>query len=228
MKLPKINSFKLNKGLVIKIINILSLVFAVGAIFLSYLLYTKRAELYNTNNEMAAAINKASVILDKNSGTKTSGKISIDAVKNSYETPIVLQTFKKQANDVVSQRDAMGTAMEKISKDTPGAEGLSKDSFNSITSYNKSIETLLKSSDDLGKLRSKLANYLITLAKTLNIQLANEDKLTKEPSSKEYEDALKLLNDNASLLVEKAQTNKNEVATVLDNLGKLKLNCTNL
>jgi myosin heavy subunit len=223
MKLPKFNSLKINKELALKIINVLSLLFAITAITLSYLLFTKRIELFDSNNQMASTINRASTILDKNSGTQISKQISSEAVKNSYKTPTALMAFQKQASSVITQRNQMGAAMEKIAKETPGAEKLVTVNFNNITSYKKSIEELLKSSDDFAKMRYALANKIIDLSQTLKVQLKNEEKFAKSPTAQDYSSAFIQLNGKAAQLTNELQLSKDEASKVKNNLTKLQI-----
>jgi chromosome segregation ATPase len=223
MKLPKFNSLNMNKELVLKIISILSLLFAITAITLSYLLFTKRIELFDNNNKMASTINRASIILDKNSGTKLSRQISEEAVKKSFETPTALLAFQKQANNVIAQRNAMGAAMEKIAKETPGAENIVTANFNNVISYKKSIEELLKSSDDFAVLRNELANKILNLSETLEVQLKNEKNFANAPTAKDYTSAFQQLNEKASQLTKDVQAGKDEITTVRSNLGKLQI-----
>ena len=221
MKLSKFNSLKINKELTLKIINILSLVFAIVAIALSYLLSTKRAELFKSNNEMASAINKTSSILDKNSGTKISGKISAETLKESYKNPTALQVFQKQANSIVSQKNDLGTAMEKIAKIVPGATSLTSANFTNTASYKQSIESLLKSSNEYTKRRLSLLKNITDLSGILDIKIKNESELRNAPTIKGYQAAFKQLIEAASSINKNNESEKNEIASVKNELGKL-------
>jgi DNA repair exonuclease SbcCD ATPase subunit len=221
MKFFKFNLPKIKRELILKIVVTCSLVFVLIALLLSVLLFNKGYELFKNNDQLASLINKSSAKLDQNSGTKTSIQIPVSELKKSYKNPQILQNYQKQIDNIMLQRNALGAAMENLSKKVPGAEGLTTAKFINLDSYENSIDNLLKSSVNYAKLQSLFADNVVILSEVLNVPLVDQKKLKTMPTPKEYEVAFKQLTDKASSINKELELNEDELSNLKSKFDKL-------
>ena len=99
-----------------RLVCILSLLLAVAVFGISFLLFQKREQLVKGWEKLGASITASSVAMDKGSGTDYAKKLTPEALKHTKyaELDTVLPPFKKQTDDIVSQRNDLAGSMVKV------------------------------------------------------------------------------------------------------------------
>lgn len=159
-------------GIVNRIINGLIAVLAIVSVIFGYMLFEKREQLIKRGDMMAQAINNVASKLDSGSGTSYAEKLQLlkleldpkkdpNAQKNAEKTlyhtnyknlQSVLEPFKKQALDIIEQRDTLGAALNDVAIKLEIPETYTPAQFNEIKSYKEKKSSLL---DNVAKINER-------------------------------------------------------------------------
>ncbi|MEM4247849.1 MAG: hypothetical protein QXH80_01160 [Candidatus Nanoarchaeia archaeon] len=159
-------------GIVNRIINGLIAVLAIVSVIFGYMLFEKREQLVKRGDIMAQVINNVASKLDSGSGTSYAEKLQLlkleldpqkdpNAQKNAEKTlyhtnykhlQSVLEPFKKQALDIIEQRDTLGSALNDVAVKLEIPETYTPAQFNEIKSYKEKKTSLL---DNVAKVNER-------------------------------------------------------------------------
>ena len=148
-----------------KFLNIMVFILAVAAVVFGCMLFLKREELRKRGDTMATMINRVAGILDRNSGSEVSKKLSTSKLEldptlspsaaanskislyhdNYKNLSTVLKSFENQAEDIIKQRDILSTTLHNIvsSLEIPQDDNFAPMEFESIKTYEEKKEELL-------------------------------------------------------------------------------------
>jgi len=217
-----------------KILNILVCVLAICAVVFGYILFQKRQELRSRGDRMAEMINTVSGILDKSSGTKfalslsprqleldqnINPKASENAKKSLYHDNYqnianVLAPFKRQANDIVTQRDILGDTLYKsmVALDAPQPDTFAASGFQEISSYPEKTEALLGVTQKINTRDNALIKQIVATASLIGFTM--DDVALK--SFDDYATSLEEFGKKVALLKTRTATYEQHIKKVCD------------
>ena len=153
-------------GILNRVINILILLAAIAAVVFSYMLFSKRNELTDGWQKMAAAINATAATLDDKSasGTKAAQELAADKLRHTQYANLdqVLPKLKDNAARIVRQRNDLAQSLQRMAN-TLEITGVNAKDFQNVTSYenkdkdfSSKISAFKRNRDDV------FANYVRT------------------------------------------------------------------
>ena len=153
-------------GILNRVINILILLAAIAAVVFSYMLFSKRNELTDGWQKMAAAINATAAALDDKSasGTKAAQELAADKLRHTQYANLdqVLPKLKDNAARIVRQRNDLAQSLQRTAN-TLEITGVNAKDFQNVTSYenkdkdfSSKISAFKRNRDDV------FANYVRT------------------------------------------------------------------
>lgn len=142
---------------------------------LLWLLNGKVITLREDKSLMAETINRASMIMDKNSGTSYAKELTIESLvgKETFQTTLPILT--KQATVLVKERDALAKALGSISSLIDSTSQQKESAFSDVNSYEQSSKTVYDLSKKLMDANGKLANFVIDIADTLQQSIPDKN-----------------------------------------------------
>ena len=189
MKSIKMN-FKMSPSLLYKIINICSLVFAILSIVLAYSLYEKRKELIDNNKILANAINKASVAMDKDSGTKVAKFVRTSSLTNAKDINITIIQFNKQLNGIINQRNTLAKTLDLISTSLILPQKFTVKEFKKIASYKKANTGLMKLINSVNNRNDNYIEFFTKASKDIGYVVNQKDFINKNKNLAGYQKEL--------------------------------------
>ena len=153
-------------GILNRVINILILLAAIAAVVFSYMLFSKRNELTDGWQKMAAAINATAATLDDKSasGTKAAQELAADKLRHTQYANLdqVLPKLKDNAARIVRQRNDLAQSLQRTAN-TLEITGVNAKDFQNVASYenkdkdfSSKISAFKRNRDDV------FANYVRT------------------------------------------------------------------
>lgn len=181
-------------GMLNRIVNIAVLVLAIIAVIFGTLLFKKREELRKRGDKMAETINNVAKILDTNSGTKYADsliysrlelnsekdpKAAENAKKSLYHNNYanlenVLVPFKKQSQDVIDQRNVLGTTLKNIATTLEIPETFGEDEFRDIATYNEKQNQLVSLIQKVNQRDNALVDQIANSAQVVGFTIDKE------------------------------------------------------
>jgi len=133
-----------------KIVNIILCVLilllaAVSAVF-SYFLFEKRSQFVTGWAKMAETMNKTASALDRNSGTKIASKLTAQALAHENYSNIdsLLPELPKLGAQVITERDALASALSNISRSIQMAELVQPGKLQDLNTYSVQKDRVVK------------------------------------------------------------------------------------
>ncbi len=181
-------------GLLNRIVNGLVLGLAIVSVVFGYLLFQKRDQLVKRGDLMAQAINSVSSKLDSGSGTKCADnlqflKLELDpnkdpkALENAQKTlyhtnyqnlQAILEPFKKQALNVIEQRDILGVTLNDVAVKLEIPETFTPAQFHDLSMYKEKKEALISNVVKVNARDNAIAEQIAASAGVIGFTLDKE------------------------------------------------------
>ena len=156
-----------------RIVCVLTLVFAVSILVLGVLLSKKNDQLLDRGNRMAAAIEKASTILDdrENAATPWDGDVR-QKETNGLNLRRQLDLFIAQARDIIQQRNSLGDTLSGVASKLCLPEVFDRRQFHSAKSHAERSRRLVEFSETVTRRDELLVDYFIRIGDKIKKQVA--------------------------------------------------------
>lgn len=222
MKFFKPGSISFKKSTITKVLNILSLFFAIITIIFGTLLYSKRKILFDNNQNMASTLKNTSEILDKQSGTRLSRDANISLTEQPNNNQKFLYSFKLQVNNVINQRNELGSTLASISKHFSGKEAITTDKFTNLSSYKVSTKALIDTADKSNQMLTILAENVIKLSSETGIEIKDQTAFKEGAlSSEQYNSYFSQISEKITKQLNSLKEKEKELKTSEENLASL-------
>lgn len=193
---------------------------------LLWLLNSKVTTLREDKSLMSETINRASSIMDKNSGTSYAKELTVESLANKETFQNALGILTKQATLLTKERDSLASTLGAISLSIDKANAQKEPQLSDINSYEQSSKAVLDQSKKSLDTNSKLATFIAEIAGLLGqtIPDVNEfiikSKISADPILlKSMIDAVTNNKQQLSVLTDEVSS-KNEVIAQLNNSVK--------
>ena len=174
-------------------LSILILLLAVASAVFSFFLYEKRQQLVTGWEMMAKAINSSAANLDKGSGTKVAGELTVEKLGHDKFEDLgnKLPKLQTHAGNVITERDEMASAIKKIAEtvemdnvqELPAFKDLKSYKTNSDAVVNK-VESVTRQQNDTLKQVCSVGNKLKADLTFSGLKGSNYDSELKKLDSK--------------------------------------------
>jgi len=126
-------------------LSVLILLLAVAAAVFSFFLYEKRDTMIDGWSKMAEAVTSSAASLDKGSGTEVAKELSAEALAHDKYDDLAtkLPKLKEHADNVITERDAMATALRSIAETSEMDNLQGQDKFTSLADYKSNVNAVV-------------------------------------------------------------------------------------
>jgi hypothetical protein len=213
---------KMKSSLFYHIANIISLIFVIISLILAFLLYSKRKELFAINEEMVSSISKIAIVLSDGSGTLYSCNLPANGIKDFQVLDANLKKVEKQARDVVRQKNNMGKVLAAISTNLRLPVNFPAKQLQSLKTYQKSADELVKFSKKVNDRNDSLINYFVNIANSAQQPIENETafKLANK-NLQGYSETLNKLIENIKEINNELNSTKKQLVNNNDKIKKI-------
>jgi len=166
------------------VLSIVILILAAVSAVAAYMLWEKRTQMTDGWSKMAAAINKASAAIDRDSGTRIASDLSVASLSHEQYAQLdgQLRKFDAQIRKLVEQRNALAEAVRVNGVATELRNLPEAGDFSKMESYEASKDYVAKGVGDFAKRRNQLISMLGSTANRLNVRL-NAQELKDAPAT---------------------------------------------
>ncbi len=209
-------------GIMNRVVNSLIAVLAIVSVIFGYMLFEKREQLVKRGDTMAQTINSVATKLDSGSGTTYAENLQLlkleldpakdpnapkNAAKTLYHTNYanlqsVLEPFKKQALDLIEQRDSLGSALNDVAVKLEIPQSYKPNLFDEIKTYKENKESLL---DNVSKVNTRDNAIMKQIADSADVIGYSLDKETLK-SLENYKTPLDEFAEKVSALKKRSDT----------------------
>ncbi len=167
-----------------KILNILLglvvLILAAASLTASYFLFEKRVQLVNGWGKLVSAISQTASAMDENSGTRTAGDLTPEALGHRHyaELDAKLDKLKQQAVNLAKQRDALAASLREAGRLAEMSNLPEESHLQAIATYDASRGQVVAGVNDMRSRRDQLAESVRRSASKVNVEIAAADLRT--------------------------------------------------
>jgi chromosome segregation ATPase len=156
--------------ILVRVVNILILLLAVAAAVFTFMLFKKRDELVKGWGKMSEAVSSTSAALDKGSGTKVASKLSPQSLdhKNFKDLDNLLPNLKKQADDVIKQRDSLSMGLKDVASTLRLPEEIQPDDLKAMDKYEAKKTELLGGVAKVKERNDVIVSEVVSASKKLD------------------------------------------------------------
>ncbi|MBU8901686.1 MAG: hypothetical protein KOO69_03005 [Victivallales bacterium] len=154
-------------------LSILILLLAVATAVFSFFLYEKRDMMIDGWSKMAEAVSSSAASLDKGSGTEVAKELSAEELAHDKYDDLdsKLPKLKKHADNIITERDSMATALRKIAEtsEMDNLPGLAN--FTSLKDYKTNTNAVVDKVKSNTRRQNNILQRICTSAEKLNADL---------------------------------------------------------
>ena len=165
---------------------------------LLYLLQGKVTILNEDKAIIAETINRASGIMDKNSGTVYSKELTAEALTNKESFQNVLPALTKQATALIKERDALAKTLSLISASIDSTNLQKESALSDINSYESSAKAVVDLNKKLLDANGRLATFIADLAESLQSPIPDRNSFILNSKITVNQAILKSISDSVA------------------------------
>lgn len=180
---------------------------------LLWLINGKVVTLREDKDLMAETINRASMIMDKNSGTSYAKELTTESLASKETFQNTLPILTKQATMLAKERDVLAKTLGSISSSIDNANGQKEPALSDMNSYEQSSKAVFDLSKKSLDANSKLATFAVDIADALQQGIPNKNEFVIKARTSVDLALLKSMID----IVTK---DKQQVSTLMDEISK--------
>lgn len=210
-----------NNTLIFKVIFGLVILGLIINFVLLWLLNGKVANLREDKDLMAETINRASTIMDKNSGTSYAKELTTESLVNKETFQNALPILTKQATVLAKERDALAKTLASISSLIDTAAQQKESAISDMNSYeqaSKAVYDLTKTSLDSN---TKLATFFVDIADVIQQNIPDKNEFVAKARTSVDPVLLRSV-------IEGVTKDKQQVAALTDEISKKDTTITEL
>ena len=154
------------------VLSILILLLAIASAVFSYFLFDKRSQLVEGWKKMATTINQSATEMDKGSGTKVGGELTVAALshENYADLDAKLAKLTTQSRQLIKQRDELAETLRSIGTVAEMNNVGSSDAFKNMATYSTSKDDVVQGVGALIDRRNKIVQSVVEAVRR-NLQL---------------------------------------------------------
>lgn len=180
---------------------------------LLWLLNGKVATLREDKDLMAETINRASTIMDKNSGTSYAKELTTQSLANKETFQNALPILTKQATILTKERDALAKTLGSISSSIDPSSQQKESAITDINSYEQSSKAVYDLSKKSLDANGKLATFVVDIAETLQQGVPDKNEFIARARTSVDPALLKSI-------IETVAKDKQQVSVLTDEISK--------
>lgn len=200
-------------GILNKIINILILLMAIGAVVLSFFLAEKRKDLLMRGNDLASTVESVANELDKGSETGLTRQLMARDMKQHKNIPAVKKNAVDQAKQIIEQRDALAKTMEEVAG-ILNIPDVRETDFQAVASYQEKDGALVDAVSVIKERSNGIISNIVEIGDKIGVSI---DPLTLK--NQNYKEALAKLDTQVEDLHKRNGNYVNHIAEVTSLLG---------
>jgi flagellar basal body-associated protein FliL len=152
------------------ILSVLILLLAVAAAVFSFFLCEKRDTMIDGWSKMAEAVTNSAASLDKGSGTEVAKELSAEALAHDKYDDLAtkLPKLKEHADNVITERDAMATALRSIAETSEMDNLQGQDKFTSLAAYKSNVNAVVNKVKSNTQHQNRILQRFCTTAEKLD------------------------------------------------------------